>query len=335
MISMTTLSERDSSPWDSISMPKSDYAIRRVAEKTGVPLNWGRDSAGHCLLIVELNGDHTEQFRQGTSRLHGIDVDLRSGECAGQQRLVLTLARQVDADLFLSLCQSLIVHLAQVTDSASALSLALTHLKRWKAFLAGKQARLSPEEVHGLFAELHALHHLCAILPHDEAVRAWTGADDAQQDFMFGNRAVEVKALSGKARGSVRISSEDQLDTVLEHLFLLTVHLSEMPGDDLSRTACSLNESVARIERELSCAWAVEAFADKLANRGYVPLPDYDRPRFAVLGTQGHRVTEDFPRLIRANMPLGIVRVCYDIHLETITAFRCSNEDIWGVGIWK
>jgi hypothetical protein len=183
---------------------------------------------------------------------------------------------------------------------------------------------------------LHILRHLCAILPHDEAVHTWTGADDAQQDFMFGNRAVEVKALSGRTRGSVRISSEDQLDTVLEHLFLLTVYLSEMPEDDEpSRTTCSLNESVARIEQELICAEAVETFADKLASRGYVPLPDYDRPHFAVPGTQGYRVAADFPRLIRANLPPGIVRTSYDVQLETIAAFRCSNEDIWGIDTWK
>jgi hypothetical protein len=133
----------DSSPWNAIATPKTDYAVRRIAEHTEIPVYWGRDAIGHCLLIVELNGDHAEQFRQGNSRLHGIDVDLRSGECAGQQRLVFTLARQVDVDLFLSLCQSLIVRLAQVTDSASALSLALTHLKRWKAFLAGKQVSRS------------------------------------------------------------------------------------------------------------------------------------------------------------------------------------------------
>lgn len=325
----------DSSPWDAIATPKTDYAVRRIVEHTGIPVYWGKDAVGHCLMIIELAGDHTSQFRQEISRLHGIDVGLRSGECTGQQHLVFTLAQQVDADLFLSLCQSLFVRLAQVTDSASALSLTLTHLRRWKAFLAGKQARLSPEEVHGLFAELHVLHHLCAMLSHDEAMRAWTGADDSQQDFMFGNCAVEVKALSGRARSSVRISSEDQLDTLLEHLFLLTVRLSEMPDDEHSHTACSLNESVTRIEQKLNRAEAVEAFSEKLANRGYVPLPDYDRPRFAVLGTQGYRVTEDFPRLIRANLPLGIVRVGYDIHLETIAAFRCNDEEIWGADTWR
>lgn len=325
----------DSSPWNTIATPKTDYAVRRIVEHTGIPVYWGKDAAGRCLMIIELTGDHTAQFRQRIGRLHGIDVNLRSGECTGQQHLVFTLAQQVDADLFLSLCQSLFVRLAQVTDSAGALSLTLTHLGRWKAFLAGKQARLSPEDVRGLFAELHILRHLCALLSHDEAMRAWTGADDAQQDFMFGNRAVEVKALSGRARGSVRISSEDQLDTLLEHLFLLTVYLSEIPDDENSRTACSLNESVARLEQELNRAEAVEAFADRLANRGYVPLPDYDRPRFAVPRTQGYRVTEDFPRLIRANLPPGIVRVGYDIHLEAIAAFRCNDEEIWGVATWR
>ena len=44
-----------------------------------------------------------------------------------------------------------------------------------------------------------------------------------QQDFIFDNTALEVKTLSGRERNSVRISSEDQLDSLNDRLFLKSI----------------------------------------------------------------------------------------------------------------
>ncbi len=84
-------------PWDLISRPGSDYAVRLVEGAGVVPLNWGRDPEGRALFIVELEGDHTETYRRDVTVVHGIRTDLRS-EKAGGQRLVLTLDRSVDQD---------------------------------------------------------------------------------------------------------------------------------------------------------------------------------------------------------------------------------------------
>lgn len=315
-------------PWDGIPAPAADFNVVRVAEATGVPIYWGRDTAAQCLLIVELEGDFTAQFRRDTVSLHGIGIDLRNADTIGQQRLVLTLARHIDSDLFLGLCDTLIGSLKAVSDPATALAVALTHLKRWKAFLAGRSARLlSPEEVRGLFGELHVLRMLYQdTLSQAAAVDAWCGPDDSHQDFIFGNRAIEVKSLSGRERSSVRISSEDQLESLAEELFLLTQRLSDMPDAD---QALSLNGMVALIERELSDAEAIEQFADKLAGMSYAPLIEYDAPRFIVSGLQGYRVTSLFPRLIRSELPHGVTKVTYDIMMEAIAPFVCDETDMF------
>ena len=204
-------------PWDGIPTPTADFTVVRVAGTAGVPIYWGRDTGAQCLLIIELDGDHTAQFRQDTVTLHGIDIALRNGDTAGQQRLVLTLSRHIDSDLFLGLCETLIGSLNNVADPATALAVTLAHLRRWKAFLAGRNARLlSPEEVRGLVGELHVLRRLYQItLPQGAAVDAWCGPDDSHQDFIFGNRAIEVKSLSGRERSTVRISSENQLESLV------------------------------------------------------------------------------------------------------------------------
>ena len=89
----------ESSPWDGIAVPGADFNVRQVAGEMAVPCFWGRDTGGACLFIIELQGDHTAQYRKNIVSVNGIEVDLRAG-IPGQQRLVLTLEKQVDRDLF-------------------------------------------------------------------------------------------------------------------------------------------------------------------------------------------------------------------------------------------
>lgn len=315
-------------PWDEIRSPDSEYNVRRIPGSAQVPLYWGKDVEGHCLFIIELEGDHSAQFRKGHPSVHGIRVDLRRLEKGGCQGLVLTLEHYVDRDLFHGLCETLVASLRQVADSAAALGVGLTHIKRWKAFMAGRKAKvLSPEEVRGLFAELQVLRSLYKNgLSEKAAVDAWSGPEGVHQDFIFRNTAVEVKGLSGRERSTVRISSEDQMEALCDNLFLLVVRLSEMPDSD---RAFSLNEAVRRVIAELTDGEALEELSVRLASYGYVELREYDEPKLLVTGQRCYRVIDGFPRLIRSEVPDGISRVAYDIELEKVASFECDIERIW------
>ena len=323
---ITTMSRLE--PWSSIRTPAVDFNVVRVAATTNIPIYWGRDVSAQCLLVIELAGDFTVQFRSNAVLLHGINVDIRNGEVAGWQRLILTLAHHVDRDLFLGLCETLIDSLKDVTDSAAAFAVAIAHLKRWKAFMAGRNARiLSPEEVRGLFGELYVLRTLYQdTLSQVAAVDAWCGPDDSHQDFIFSNRAIEVKSLSGRERSTVRISSEDQLESLADELFLLTQRLSIMPD---AKHTLSLNGIIALINDELTDAEAIDQFMEKLGKASYVPLAEYDTPSFIVSAVQGYRVSDDFPRLVRSKLPQGVTRVSYDLELENIEPFLCAQTDIF------
>ncbi|MBS7706710.1 PD-(D/E)XK motif protein [Chelatococcus asaccharovorans] len=317
----------ESSPWDDIAVPGADFNVRQVPGETAVPCFWGRDTTGACLFIVELQGDHTDQFRKNAVTVHGIEVDLRGGE-SGRQRLVLTLEKQVDRDLFEGLCLTLASALERATDSASSLAVALAHIRRWKTFLSGRSQHLSAEEVRGLFAELTFLLELIERQASTTAVvEAWLGPEKSHQDFIFGNTAVEIKSLSGTERSTVRISSEDQLESLNDELFLRIYRLSNLPDATGAR---SLNEIVGAVQTQLAEAEAVEAFDRKLVAHGYAPLPDYDGPRFVVSDVHSYRVGDGFPRLMRSQLPTGIDRVAYDIRLEAIAPYECDNEEAFG-----
>lgn len=314
-------------PWDDIGKPDVDYNVRLVSGAGQTPVFWGKDVAGNCILAIELEGDHSEQFRKSNTSIHGIGVDLRQGDQSTQQRLILTLEKHVDRDLFFGMCETLIASLAGVTDSSAACEITLTHIRRWKAFLAGRKSRaLSPEDIRGLFAELQFLRMLFQKrLSHKAAVEAWCGADGTHQDFIFGDTAVEIKSLSGRERSAVRISSEDQLEGLATNLFLVVYKLSDLPD---SNHALSLNDLVFAIENEFIDAGVLEEFSRKVAAYGYVPLTDYDMPRLMTSSTQVFRVAEGFPRLVRSLIPTGVARLSYDLELETLLPFTCDMEEV-------
>ncbi|HEV2577124.1 MAG TPA: PD-(D/E)XK motif protein [Acidobacteriaceae bacterium] len=315
----------ETSPWDDIAIPESDFNVRQVPIPTPVPCFWGRDVAGDCLFIVELEGDHGDQFRQHRVTVRGIEVDLRSGEM-NRQRLLLTLDRHVDRDLFGGFCKSLASALEQATDSASALSVALTHIRRWKAFLSGGPQRLSAEEVRGLFAELAFLLELLdRNFTPKAAVEAWLGSEMSQHDYELADSAVEIKSLSGAERNAVRISSEDQLESMKERLFLRTYRLSALRDSSTMRT---LNSIVREVEERLDSE-SITEFDRKLVIRGYAPLPDYDEPSFAISEVRTYLVAQDFPRLIRSRLDVGIRSVSYEIELEHIPSHQCDSDAIF------
>ena len=315
-------------PWDEMKTPSSDYTVRYVTAQGDVTLCWGKDIQGQCLFIVQLEGDHTEQFRRNATSVNGIEVDLRQLPERGKQGLILTLEKHVDRDLFHGLCQTLIGNLEGVSDPTAALGVALNHIKRWRAFLAGKRTRvLSVEEVRGLFAELSFLRLLKEQhLTDAQAVEAWCGPDRIHQDFIFGGTAVEVKSISGRDRSIVRVSSEDQFETISEHLFLKVYRLIEAPD---STPAQSLNELVSAVGQELSEPSAIEDYWQKLATYGYVEMREYDSPKFLINGSNAYRISDGFPRLIRSELPDGVVDVKYSIQLENIVEYACNQNKIW------
>jgi hypothetical protein len=316
-------------PWEDIQTPNKDFNVRKISGTCGLPLYWGKDNTGHCLFILELNGDHTENFRQNFISVHGIKIDLRLIESSKSQGLVIALEKHVDQDLFFSLCETLIGALQQTSDSKVALSVAFSQIKRWKAFLAGRKTKLlTSEEVRGLFGELTFIQYLLHKgFSERYSIESWQGPEDSHQDFIFGNAAVEIKCLSGRERSTVRVSSEDQLESLSDNLFLKIFRIIEMPSPEKAK---SLNQLVKEIENGFTDAESLEAFSHKIAKAGYVELREYDNPKFMIIAEKTYHVTEDFPCLIRSALPKGIVRVGYEIELEFLKSFECSSKDIWG-----
>ncbi len=314
-------------PWDDIGTPNLDINRKLAAADMQVPASWGIDREGHKLFVLELAGDHWARYHQNVVSVHGIAIDLRTAD-NGSQLLVLTLESEQNADLFFALCSSLLSELIAAQSSASAVETVLNHLRRWKAFMSGRNARvLTNEEVRGLFAELWFLLQLVdTALGPKGAVNAWHGPERVQQDFIFRDQAVEVKSLVAADPRTVRISSENQLDSSQPQLYLLVVYVKEAAA----RAGQSLNQIVSQALARILGTDAAFEFESKLAEFGYVPLQEYDQPTFEVTGTQAYRVQDSFPRITRSALLDGVVRVTYQIELEHLEPFACEYDDVLG-----
>ena len=318
-------------PWSGINIPEQvhDYTVRKIPDTNGVPLYWGRDSAGHCLFIVELSGDLTELYMSQHVDVRGMKLDLRLLDPSRYPSLVVSLEKHVDQDLFFAMCKTLISALHNISDPAVALSVAFSQIKRWKTFMTGEKRRiLSAEEVRGLFGELVFFQQLLGFHKDEmDAVRSWEGPEGTHQDFIFNNVAVEVKAISGRERNSIQISSEDQLETLNDRLYLRLFRFTEMPD---SEKAQSLNDLVRTIEEQFSDPAALGEFQDKLATAGYVTLDEYNNPQLITSDERTYLVKDTFPKIVRSSLSSGISKVRYAIGLPEIEEFIVVNETIWG-----
>lgn len=323
MQKMTSMS--NISPWDDISLPLTDFNVRRVALMSQIACFWGRDQAGACLFIIELAGNHAKAYREEMVSVQGIGIELRQNG-TDEQKLVLVLESDTNRDLFESLCRALAVAIAACRTTSAALATALAHLRRWQAFFSLKSRRLlSAIQVRGLYAELTFLQRLVLDLGGRRALTAWSGPDRSQHDFFFGGCSVEIKSISGAGRSTVTISSEDQLEISGDCLFLRVYRLSDVDNEDNS---ISLNDLVRSIRSEFEREGLAMEFDQKLALQGYAPIDAYECPRFRLSEVRTYQVVDGFPRLVRSGISAAICNVGYKIKLEGIKAFERTDDEI-------
>ncbi|WP_416740062.1 PD-(D/E)XK motif protein [Pseudomonas sp. NFX71] len=190
----------------------------------------------------------------------------------------------------------------------------LRRVRMWQQFMSRGPVPLSPEAELGLMGELAFMVTLinsgvCA----EEVLRGWVGPDDALQDFLLGDGAVEVKATMSSSGFPVKISSLEQLDdSVASPLFLAAVRFA---SEDGGLTLPEMVEQASRLLREVP--EAINFLKDRLMVAGYSEIhsSNYTR-RFEPKETRIFAVSEGFPRLTTGIVPVGITRALYEINLD-------------------
>jgi hypothetical protein len=313
-------------PWEGISRPSSGIHVRKYDSHKSGDIFWAKSSDNTRMLVISLEGDQRDIYNECSIHIKGIRTDLRFYDETGRQSLVLFLESAVDSDIFHDFCCALAGTIKAAENSSGIIFSTFQHIKRWKNFLSGGRQLLSPLQIRGLIGELLFLRQMLqAGYEPRKALESWVGPDGGNQDFIVGDAAVEIKTLFGRERGRVRISSEDQLETIQSKLFLKIFRLIEADKTDES---FSLNSMVTELRSQMIATDDEDIFDIKLNALSYSPIPFYNSPQFRCPEQFVFFVTDKFPRRIRSGLPVGISNVLYDISLESIKPFLCKDEII-------
>ncbi|NOK57936.1 MAG: hypothetical protein GFH27_549287n240 [Chloroflexi bacterium AL-W] len=315
-------------PWADIPFAVTgQFSRRRVNTEANFALFWFRDDAGRPGLLIEISRlISQDSLQEAKINIRDIAVDVIEVAQESIRALIIKLEDTQNQDVFLKLCLDLIEHVKASEQNQDTFHAICKRLKKWQSLLSGKARNLlSANEVQGLYAELY---FLTEILESDRSrestvIQGWKGPQKTQHDFIWDDMAIEIKSIAGDQRGKVRITSEDQLDTHLERLYLRVYFLSEVhDGGE------SLNAIVKRIINQLTYRENRELFELKLESARYIDIPDYDLPMFWVKDCRTYLVLDDFPCITRKTLPEGIEAVAYDLVLAGIDRFRISGMEV-------
>jgi len=235
--------------------------------------------------------------------------------------LVLSLEEPADIDLFATVCADAL-QAATGAPQVEGLAFFLARLRAWRYFLRERRSGLTRNEIVGLMGELVVLRRL---IQEDARLLAdWTAPDDGLHDFERAGHALEVKSTLGPA-ATLHISSLDQLDTSgLQRLDLLHVRLVETPegecvGDVIQGIISCLTQDAARRD-----------FDNALLRRGLMPddIGARNSPRASVRTLTAFAVEKNFPRLIRASVPLAVTEAEYTVELRGIEAHSIEADTV-------
>jgi hypothetical protein len=191
-------------------------------------------------------------------------------------------------------------------------------LVEWaEAFRVDPEKGMSRQAQQGLFAELFFLEEVLLPEYSADALLAWH-SQNSVHDFQIEQTAWEVKSFGGR-RMEVRISSEDQLDTIgLSKLILSVVGLkvSEEAG-------ASVGEIVDRLISRCVSDTALSAhFKTGLAKYGYVDRSSIVHEYFFTPRLLAeYEVTNGFPRITSRNIPSAVSDVHYALSLASLEKY--------------
>ena len=143
----------------------------------------------------------------------------------------------------------------------------------------------------------------------------------APKDFQSDMWAVEVKTTSITSQSGISINGESQLDeSDLDNLFLYNnvVEVLQQGGQTLPEIITDIRKLLEGETR------AADIFESKLLLSGYFDFDEesYKERHYYIRKEQYFRVTDDFPRIKKDDLRLGVSNVKYNIN------FSFSSENL-------
>ncbi len=192
------------------------------------------------------------------------------------------------------------------------------YLKWQTLFEKQRLNMLSEDEIKGLIGELLFLKQF-AIAKHGEAngLNSWVGPFGCDQDFSIDNLWYEIKSVNSGAK-TVEISSLEQLGNK-DKGYLVVVELDKTSNVDAN--AIDINSLIESMMKSFQDIANRGKFENIIFDFGYIKLDDYCEYCYKLSSMKMYKVEQDFPKLLRGNVPKGVVAAKYEISTSCIKDF--------------
>ncbi len=222
------------------------------------------------------------------------------------------------SDLFYKFCLDIIESTKDIPES----NIVSFINKRWNdwgnLFKNPINTILGEKEIKGLLGELVFLNeYMFKNYRIDDGLNSWMGPDLAHKDFEIEDTWYEIKTVSQNSL-TVKVSSIEQLDSNNQGM-LVIIRLE--PTNVKKSDYITLNQYVESIKKKLSTKQLL-LFERKLGGANYNYEKDYDKHIYYVQKIELYIVNEKFPRISKKMIPSEIVRVSYEIAIDSIRNFE-------------
>ena len=310
--------------WDSLLVASAGHGMvrTRVAPEAPIDIFVAVEKPSSTRLLFFGLADAAQAQSIDVPQATGIEV--RAIPSVGEAGWGFAEVRLVDAryvEVFTSLADDLVVHVADATNGAAAIEGLADRLRRWEAFLKVVEPEgLGQERRAGLYGELHVLRAHLLPISKEMAVATWVGPEGAHQDFQGPDWALEVKTSRTKEPVSVRISGERQLDD----LGLGFLGLAHIGLEQRRNSGETLPEIVASVRAMLVNSAYAETFEAQLLSAGYLGIhePRYLSDGYVIRFDEIFEVSNGFPRIIERDLVDGVGDVAYSVAVSSLGDFR-------------
>jgi hypothetical protein len=309
----------------------SGYLTRRILPEVNYDVYIALEKISSArFLMLRVNSmflEHKINYPSSSSFVVNRIALPQDSEEYGTLQLILTNSRY--KDIFTTLVQDIVDHLALIPEERAAISAFVVRLKRWQTFLEKNDPEgLSEIAQQGLYGELWFLRK--SVFPHLELIkglRGWTGPKGTQQDFQFPGCAVEVKTTSAKQHQKLAIASERQLDDTCAGIIVL-LHLSldvrQGQGETLPEIVANVRSLVA------DNAIASDELENLLFEVGYLDIHTtrYDNVGYSIREHNYFKIGPDFPKIIESDLRNGVGDVRYTISVAECKRFSIPESEV-------
>jgi hypothetical protein len=279
---------------------------------------------GNHLYIFEASKNATfPEFKK--FKFKGVFIETYEFE-EGKELHIYLLDNQLK-DIFSLFIENIVEEISKsITENEALIETSNVVLKWKKLFDKINFQGLTIERQKGLIGELLLIN---SMLDEEYAIDAilesWTGPDFNDKDFRIGSFGIEVKLTSSKVP-KIKISSERQLENEnLTKLYLVLYVVEEVKDKGFS-----LNSIIEDIRTKINNNQnALKFFNDRLLLVGYFDedFENYEG-QYAFRKRNFYEVSNNFPRLVTSDLPIGLFDTKYNIELSAIEQFLVNNGSI-------